>query len=297
MFALLRAERRQRDTEEPNTFSNGKQRLEQRVAELFKFDTRRNRYLTGSASRDLPEIGELDLQRDGAATSPGALAVAPDRVDDVPQLISSRLDGEEIDRKRILGAHALPYEGGTGRSMEGDRKMALGELIGEVIFRAIFPVGILGVLFFVPLIGEWTSASVLLSAWVVLVMFFAFIKTIRRRLPLLRADERFAVFSVFYELAMIAVTAVVFYAQSYKVFGLLEGDKPVTGAVDCLYFSIITWTTLGYGDIPPAQASKLFAASEALFGYVFMGLYLSLVFYVISLRVARENEGRTPEQT
>src|SRR5205814_8732601 len=69
--------------------------------------------LTGAASRDLPEIGVLDLHRDGAAASPGALAVAPDRVDDVPQLISSRLIGEEIDGKCILGANGLPYAVGA----------------------------------------------------------------------------------------------------------------------------------------------------------------------------------------
>jgi len=39
--------------------------------------------------------------------------VAPDLVDDVPQLISSSLVGEEINGKRVLGAYGLPYPIGS----------------------------------------------------------------------------------------------------------------------------------------------------------------------------------------
>jgi len=60
-FGVFCPERRQRDTEKPNTFGDGKQRLEQRVAELFKFAARCNRHLTGAASRNLPEVANLTL--------------------------------------------------------------------------------------------------------------------------------------------------------------------------------------------------------------------------------------------
>ena len=39
--------------------------------------------------------------------------------------------------------------------------------------------------------------------------------------------------------------------------------------MDVLYFSIVTWTTLGYGDIISAIPSRMCAASEAICGYVF----------------------------
>ena len=47
--------------------------------------------------------------------------------------------------------------------------------------------------------------------------------------------------------------------------------------VDALYFSIVTWTTLGYGDFQPTGAFKLFAAIEAVYGYVFLGLLVGLI--------------------
>jgi hypothetical protein len=56
----------------------------------------------------------------------------------------------------------------------------------------------------------------------------------------------------------------------------------VTSFRDFLYFSIVTWTTVGYGDIKPSPDSRMFAASEALLGYLTMGLYLYLIFYSIA---------------
>jgi uncharacterized protein YjbI with pentapeptide repeats len=45
----------------------------------------------------------------------------------------------------------------------------------------------------------------------------------------------------------------------------------------CLYFSIVTFTTLGYGDIHPLGWSHIIAAAEALIGAFFMALFV-LVF-------------------
>src|SRR5437879_10767610 len=98
MFGFFCPKQGQGDTEEPNTLSDRKQRCEQRIAQLFEFAARRDSYLAGAASRDLPEVGELDLQRDGAPARPGALAVAPDLVDDVSKLILRGFVGEQVDR-------------------------------------------------------------------------------------------------------------------------------------------------------------------------------------------------------
>lgn len=44
------------------------------------------------------------------------------------------------------------------------------------------------------------------------------------------------------------------------------------------YFSLITLTTLGYGDIHPlGDIVKILCAVEALFGYLFLGLFTSLI--------------------
>jgi hypothetical protein len=47
-----------------------------------------------------------------------------------------------------------------------------------------------------------------------------------------------------------------------------------------LYFSVVTWTTLGYGDFKPPSDLRLIASLQALMGYLYMaivvGIFLNL---------------------
>ena len=46
--------------------------------------------------------------------------------------------------------------------------------------------------------------------------------------------------------------------------------------LECLYFSVVTFTTLGYGDLAPLGISKVFAASEAFIGSFSLALFVVL---------------------
>ncbi len=74
------------------------------VAELFELASRRDLGPIGTASRDHPEIGELDLECDCAAANSQSLAVRPHLVNNLAKRIPRGLVGEEIGRKRVLGA-------------------------------------------------------------------------------------------------------------------------------------------------------------------------------------------------
>jgi hypothetical protein len=63
---------------------------------------------------------------------------------------------------------------------------------------------------------------------------------------------------------------IVLYGLVYQWFGAID-DKSF---VSCLYFSAITFTTVGYGDLAPHGALRLVAASEALAGILLCGLFL-----------------------
>jgi len=60
------------------------------------------------------------------------------------------------------------------------------------------------------------------------------------------------------------------FARLFKIFGIAEARTGVItdNIFDCLYFAIITWTTVGYGDLYPAsRVSRLLGAYAALTGY------------------------------
>ncbi len=69
-------------------------------------------------------------------------------------------------------------------------------------------------------------------------------------------------------------------AYSIIYFTQMQNLKPPSGELltywDCLYFSMITFSTLGYGDILPATtAMKLLCGSEAIVGAFTMGLFVA----------------------
>ena len=67
-----------------------------------------------------------------------------------------------------------------------------------------------------------------------------------------------------------ALFAILLYSLIYQGFGAIN-DRSF---VSCLYFSAITFTTVGYGDFAPHGAFRLIAASEALVGILLCGLFL-----------------------
>lgn len=82
-----------------------------------------------------------------------------------------------------------------------------------------------------------------------------------------------------------------YFSILYKAFGLmfdgchLQGDN--LSWSDSFYFSVVTWTTLGYGDFTPYKDVRIFAAVEALFGYLFMGLLIGKVLSLLTTPASR----------
>jgi hypothetical protein len=72
--------------------------------------------------------------------------------------------------------------------------------------------------------------------------------------------------------AFLSAAMVVSYALTYSLTSALT--EP--GFVSALYFSTVTFTTLGYGDVLPRASSgfRLLAASEAVLGVLMVGLFL-----------------------
>jgi hypothetical protein len=77
----------------------------------------------------------------------------------------------------------------------------------------------------------------------------------------------------------VPVSGILEFAVYYQDRGLIESSTghPITEPGDFIYFSIVTFTTVGYGDIIPKPGTRILAATEALFGYIFIGLYVGVL--------------------
>ncbi|HEX7286532.1 MAG TPA: potassium channel family protein [Candidatus Angelobacter sp.] len=56
--------------------------------------------------------------------------------------------------------------------------------------------------------------------------------------------------------------------------GPVSGDRSVSFR-DCVYFSVVTFSSLGYGDILPRGISKVFASVEVFFGLALFGIFIA----------------------
>jgi hypothetical protein len=87
------------------------------------------------------------------------------------------------------------------------------------------------------------------------------------------------------ELILVAFSNIFLFTDIYRYFGIANSEGISQNLFDCLYFSIVTWTTLGYGDFSPTKGARFFAASEALLGYVYMAILIAILLPVIVSRL------------
>lgn len=77
-------------------------------------------------------------------------------------------------------------------------------------------------------------------------------------------------------------TTVCIFALIYQTFGVIGGQGPAGATHDfstMLYFSIVTFTTLGYGEFHPTADTRMFAATQAAFGYIYLGLIVGAAIH------------------
>lgn len=79
------------------------------------------------------------------------------------------------------------------------------------------------------------------------------------------------------------------YSYVFEAFGLKESDGSITHSIyTALYFTAVTWTTVGYGDVVPHDSfTRLFAALAALNGYAVLGVWIAVLVPIFT--TDREN--------
>lgn len=72
------------------------------------------------------------------------------------------------------------------------------------------------------------------------------------------------------------------FTPLYRELGLSLGPgcDRMASPVDAVYFSTVTFTTLGYGDLRPCPLARLPAAVQALLGTLHLGIIVGAAFFL-----------------
>ena len=76
------------------------------------------------------------------------------------------------------------------------------------------------------------------------------------------------------------------FAAAYSVVGLTDAsgaeNQPTHAYADAAYFSVVTFTTLGYGDMHPHGAARILACVQCVVGYIVLGVLASVAAEFLS---------------
>ena len=82
--------------------------------------------------------------------------------------------------------------------------------------------------------------------------------------------------SIFYAIVAFAV-----YYHATGIIPTFNTESDVT-SLDALYFSTVTFSTLGYGDFRPSPDARIMASAQALLGTVHIGMIVGAAFLTIT---------------
>jgi hypothetical protein len=88
--------------------------------------------------------------------------------------------------------------------------------------------------------------------------------------------------SLVIRLITVFAAAVAGFGFAYFWIGFIPGNGlqfsgKVASFSECFYFSVVTVTTLGYGDVTPVGFARIIASGEAIFGLIYVGYAISQV--------------------
>jgi hypothetical protein len=138
----------------------------------------------------------------------------------------------------------------------------------------IFIVGIISSLIFVKLQSYLGDSSLWISLLILTVSAFYYSYTF------FSSDQKI---EKLYYFVMVTFFIMSYFSFVYYAVGIIDtssGEVIKHDWLNAIYFSVITWTTLGYGDFKPVEELKIWVMIEALMGYLFMALIVAKILTI-----------------
>jgi len=131
--------------------------------------------------------------------------------------------------------------------------------------------------------------AVLITVCLVLIVVLIHYETLRllsEHLPTLNIQPRLRILMVIYGTFFAHLLEIGLFGAGYYLFGAYLYLGTFHGAqqmafLDYLYFSIVTYTSLGFGDIYPVGYMRLLAGIEALMGLLMIGWTASFTYLMM----------------
>ena len=134
-----------------------------------------------------------------------------------------------------------------------------------------------------PQIDPSEGVLVWIIAWVLVGWSILYFASVIIAIPFLTSEKFWPnPTRLFFDGLVSICQSVLVFAVAYRLLGI-EGDEGVTVS-DHVYFSAVTFSTLGYGDFRPAADARLLAASQAIIGNLHLGIIVGAAFFAAQRR-------------
>ena len=92
---------------------------------------------------------------------------------------------------------------------------------------------------------------------------------------------------LFWKAILLFCVTVISFAIIYRFYGIVDSARGITvkSYLTSTYFSITTWSTLGYGDFKPVPSLRLLTSLEAILGVLSIPLIFTMIWKYCDFRI------------
>ena len=153
------------------------------------------------------------------------------------------------------------------------------KFLKETWVMSFFLITFVGVWIYVALAeGVYAGGvEVALQVFLLYALYFAFLHSLSTKLDEFGSKDVLSAILIYVIFTMLLV--ILFASVWLKVKLRLGADQKNPSLIDAIYFSVVTFSTIGFGDVVPANnLGKLLLIAEAMLGTTHAAVFIAILF-------------------